>query len=259
MRKQKRYFQWIDGEMKGDIVLLESIEEFEGETFYNFDDGESCNLRFISKMTNSTADLKNKFMVEIESPSNPWTLEQIQPKKYIDESMKGEDIDIPSLHDILQAHGDTTNIENSDIGKDRLVPPRKEQRIIDLPSIDEYRIKKEEPKKDPVVEQPKTVETKVEKQEVVEQPKPVENKQISFDPVKILVDSCKKHDTPVELSLNMKLPSKYIANIASSEFEDGFNKFIDCIVSDIDTKMIIAELKKALSSAYSNSMSVEEN
>ena len=259
MRKQKRYFQWIDGEMKGDIVLLESIEEFEGETFYNFDDGESCNLRFISKMTNSTSDLKNKFMVEIESPSNPWTLEQIQPKKYIDESMKGEDIDIPSLHDMLQAHGDTTNIENSDIGKDRLVPPRKEQRIIDLPSIDEYRIKKEEPKKDPVVEQPKTVETKVEKQEVVEQPKPVENKQISFDPVKILVDSCKKHDTPVELSLNMKLPSKYIANIASSEFEDGFNKFIDCIVSDIDTKMIIAELKKALSSAYSNSMSVEEN
>ena len=259
MRKQKRYFQWIDGEIKGDIVLLESIEEFEGETFYNFDDGESCNLRFISKMTNSTADLKNKFMVEIESPSNPWTLEQIQPKKYIDESMKGEDIDIPSLHDMLQAHGDTTNIENSDIGKDRLVPPRKEQRIIDLPSIDEYRIKTEELKKDPVVEQPKTVETKVEKQEVVEQPKPVENKQVSFDPVKILVDSCKKHDTPVELSLNMKLPSKYIANIASSEFEDGFNKFIDCIVSDIDTKMIIAELKKALSSAYSNSMSVEEN
>ena len=171
MRKQKRYFQWIDGEMKGDIVLLESIEEFEGETFYNFDDGESCNLRFISKMTNSTADLKNKFMVEIESPSNPWTLEKIQPKKYIDESMKGEDIDIPSLHDILQAHGDTTNIENSDIGKDRLVPPRKEQRMIDLPSIDEYRIKTEEPKKDPVVEQPKSVETKVENQEVVEQPK----------------------------------------------------------------------------------------
>ena len=259
MRKQKRYFQWIDGEMKGDIVLLESIEEFEGETFYNFDDGESCNLRFISKMTNSTADLKNKFMVEIESPSNPWTLEKIQPKKYIDESMKGEDIDIPSLHDILQAHGDTTNIENSDIGKDRLVPPRKEQRIIDLPSIDEYRIKAEEPKKDPVVEQPKSVETKVENQEVVEQPKQVENKQVSFDPVKILVDSCKKHDTPVELSLNMKLPSKYIANIASSEFEDGFEKFIDCIVSDIDTKMIIAELKKALSSAYSSSMSVDEN
>ena len=259
MRKQKRYFQWIDGEMKGDIVLLESIEEFEGETFYNFDDGESCNLRFISKMTNSTADLKNKFMVEIESPSNPWTLEKIQPKKYIDESMKGEDIDIPSLHDILQAHGDTTNIENSDIGKDKLVPPRKEQRMIDLPSIDEYRIKTEETKKDPVVEQPKSVETKVENQEVVEQPKQVENKQVSFDPVRILVDSCKKHDTPVELSLNMKLPSKYIANIASSEFEDGFEKFIDCIVSDIDTKMIIAELKKALSSAYSSSMSVDEN
>ena len=81
MKKQRRYFQWIDGEMKGDIVTLESIEEFEGETFYNFDDGESCNLRYISKMTNSHLDLKNKFMVEIESPSNPSTFETIQPKK----------------------------------------------------------------------------------------------------------------------------------------------------------------------------------
>ena len=54
--------------MKGEIAILENITEFEGETFYNFDDGESCNLRFISKMTNSKIDLKNKFMVEIESP-----------------------------------------------------------------------------------------------------------------------------------------------------------------------------------------------
>ena len=44
MRKQKRYFQWIDGEMKGDIVLLESIEEFEGETFYNFDEKNFAGL-----------------------------------------------------------------------------------------------------------------------------------------------------------------------------------------------------------------------
>ena len=269
MKKQKRYFQWIDGEFKGEIVILESIEEFDGETFYNFDDGESCNLRFISKMTNSTADLKNKFMVEIDSPVNPWSIETVQPKKYIDESMKGEDIDIPSLHDILQANGDTANIENSDIGKDKLVPPKKPQRLMDLPSIDDYRVQNEVK----VQEQPKVVNEQ--SQEVVthqtqaiaqatqavepNQQVNVEHKQVSFDPVKILVDSCKKHDTPVELSLNMKLPSKYIANIASSEFEDGFEKFIDCIVNDIDTKMIISELKKALSSAYSSSMSVDEN
>ena len=268
MRKQKRYFQWIDGEMKGDIVLLESIEEFEGETFYNFDDGESCNLRFISKMTNSTADLKNKFMVEIESPSNPWTLEKIQPKKYIDESMKGEDIDIPSLHDILQAHGDTTNIENSDIGTEKLVPPRKEQRLIELPSVSDFAVKS-----DPIIQKSidnnRSVEINNQEETSTQQTiqknilsEQKENKGYetvnSFDPVRILVDSCKKHETPVELSLNMNLPSKYIANIASSEFENGFDKFIDCIVEDIDTKLIVSELKKALKEAYSNSL-MDEN
>jgi len=269
MKKQRRYFQWIDGEMKGDIVTLESIEEFEGETFYNFDDGESCNLRFISKMTNSQIDLKNKFMVEIESPSNPWTFETIQPKKYVDESMKGEDVDIPSLHDILQAHGDTANIENSDIGTEKLVPPRKEQRLIDLPSVSDFAVKS-----DPII--PKSTDSnsvvEISKQEdtstqqttqqniVLGQKENKGNETVnSFDPVRILVDSCKKHDTPVELSLNMKIPSKYIANIASSEFEDGFDKFIDCIVKDIDTQLIISELKKALKTAYSESIMVDEN
>lgn len=265
MKKQRRYFQWIDGEMKGDIVTLESIEEFEGETFYNFDDGESCNLRYISKMTNSQLDLKNKFMVEIESPSNPWTFETIQPKKYIDESMKGEDIDIPSLHDILQAHGDTTTIENSDIGTEKLVPPRKEQRLIELPSVSDFAVKS-----DPIIQNNNSVEInnkeETSTQQTIQKNILSEQKENngyetvnSFDPVRILVDSCKKHETPVELSLNMNLPSKYIANIASSEFENGFDKFIDCIVKDIDTKLIISELKTALKQAYSESITVDEN
>lgn len=274
MKKKRRYFQWIDGEMKGDVVTLENIEEFEGETFYNFDDGESCNLRFISKMTNSQADLKNKFMVEVESPSNVWSFEEIKPHKYVDESMKGEDIDIPSLHDILQAHGESTNIERSDIGTEKLVPPRREQRLIELPSIDDFpsenKVTESKPVNDvkpvdetkPVVksedstgDEP-TTDTHVQdesKQDAVEQ-----KKNISFDPVRILVDSCKKHDTPIDLSLSMKLPSKYIANIASSEFEDGADKFIDCIVEDIDIKLIISELKSALKDAYYNSITVEE-
>jgi hypothetical protein len=56
----------------------------------------------------------------------------------------------------------------------------------------------------------------------------------------------------------MKLPSIYIANIATSEFEDGFEKFIDCIVSDIDLNMIIDELREALRNAYQENKQ-EEN
>ena len=134
MKKNRRYFQWIAGEMKGEVVTLDNIEEFEGETFYNFDDGEACNKRFIAKMTNNTSDLKEKFMVEIESPSNPWSFETVQSKKYIDESMKGEDIDIPTLHDMLQCHGDNSTLTNSDLGSEKLIPPKRSQHLIDLPT-----------------------------------------------------------------------------------------------------------------------------
>jgi hypothetical protein len=70
MRKQRRYFQWIDGENKGEVETLETIEDFEGEIIYNFVGGESCNQRYISKMTESVTDLKGKFMVEVENPHN---------------------------------------------------------------------------------------------------------------------------------------------------------------------------------------------
>ena len=60
------------------------------------------------------------------------------------------------------------------------------------------------------------------------------------------------------MTVNMKLPSRYIANIATSEFEDGFEKFIDCIVSDIDLNMIIDELREALRNAYQEDQQ-EEN
>ena len=269
--RRKRYFEWIAGEDIGNVVSLEYIEEFDGEVFYNFDDGESCNLRFISKMTNSVADLKEKFMVEIENPSNPWTFETVQAKKYVDESMKGEDIEIPSLHDILQARGTSANIENSDIGKEKLVPPKRQQRFVELPTVEEYQRKtktpdnKPKPKKiDPVQETTKN-ENSADVEQVVERgnsensikDEPMKPTVSSTDPVRILVSSCKKHDTPVEMTINMKLPSKYIYNIAVNEFEDGLEKFIDCIVDGIDTKMIIDQLKEALRSAYTSEDSGE--
>jgi len=259
--RRKRYFEWIAGEDIGNVVSLVSIEEFDGEIFYNFDDGESCNQRFISKMTGSVADLKDKFMVEIENPSNPWTFDTIQSRKYVDESMKGQDIEIPTLHDIIQARGTEANVENSDLGKERLVPPRKQQRIIGLPTIDEYPVKKAEPQQQKPVETQqtnnvqKTEDVVNEKPNQVEEQKPTQAPQQtigSMDPVRILVNSCKKHDTPVEMTINMKLPSTYIYNIAVNEFEDGLDKFIDCIVDGIDTKMIIDQLKEALRSAYSS-------
>ena len=85
---QKRYFEWIAGEDIGNVVVLESIEEVEGEIIYNFDDGETVNQRYISPVTDNLLDLKEKVMVEVENPSNVWRLEKVQPKIYKDTSME---------------------------------------------------------------------------------------------------------------------------------------------------------------------------
>ena len=75
--KRPRYFQWLQGENSGIITKLVNITEMDGEYFYNFEDGESCNLRFISQMTSSPAALKDKFMVEVDTTKDTWRVEQI--------------------------------------------------------------------------------------------------------------------------------------------------------------------------------------
>lgn len=250
---RKRYFEWIAGESLGEIVTLESIETIDGETFYNFDDGESCNVRYISKMTSSSSALKEKFMVEITSPSNPWTTETIQPKRYIDESMKGQDIEIPTLHDMLQATGSgDVNIEDSDIGRQKLVPPKGPQGNIDLPRPEDYPVKTK-PVRAHVEQQPiqqAPIVKEEPKQEIPVAAAKPEQKVQPYNPVHILVDTCKKQETEVSLDLNIMLPSRYIYGIAANEFENGVEDFIDYVVSKIDTTMIINELKIALINAY---------
>lgn len=274
-RKNKRFFQWIAGEMQGEVAELESIEEFEGETFYNFTDGESCNLRFIAPMTNNKVDLKQKFMVEVESPMNVWSFDTVKTNLYVDQSMKGEAVEIPTLHDILQANSNSSEVR-SDVGTQKLVPPRNKQNIRPLPRIEDYPVRVPESPKNKVQTQPKKVEFEVkdnsvdvhdEVNEVQEQPiqqKPSEKKSTtkitikepsdkSNDPVKILVDTCKKHETEIALSIKLNLPSKTVYNIAANEFDDGGKKFIHYITSDIDVSNIIHAIEVALTESYTDS------
>lgn len=258
---RKRYFEWIDGDDKGTVVALESIDELDGEIFYNFDDGESCNLRFISKMTNDIVDLKDKFMVEVENPHNIWTFEPIETG--IPKGVRADSDDqIPTLHDFIKSNAgggaSTAEIEDSDLGKDKLVPPKRAQQMKPLPNKEDFVPK-------PVQEQIKLVtENKVEKATViVEEEKHeesvVEEKKVSktaqkrvnpTDPVAILVDSCKKHATDIPLVLTIELPMKTLYHIANNEFENGGDKFIDYIVEGINTNVIIDALKVALKNAY---------
>lgn len=279
--KIKRYFEWIDGENKGNVVSLVSITDIDGETFYNFDDGESCNLRFISKMTKNVVDLKEKFMVEVENPHNIWTFDTIETSMPRDIQNASSDDVIPTLHDIINSDAgggsSIANVNNSDIGKEKLVPPKRVQAIRSLPRKEDYEETPEMIKESiggivPISKSSVTFVEKVTSEPAVPEPAsepvsmPVEAETVTpepvvprqeekhekraNDPIAILVDSCKKHSTSIPLTLTIDLPMKSLYNIANEEFEDGGDKFISYIVNGINTDVIIEALKGALKSAY---------
>ena len=249
--KRQRYFQWLDGELAGTVETLVDITQEEDEFFYHFASGESCNLRYIAKMTNDVGEIKDKFMVEILSPNDPWVTETISTKRVqvMDENAGEIFVEAPALEDITGASGAgaNLNIEKSKLGTKKYRAPRYKGPFYDLPNIDDY-IKDEE------IPAPKKPEIQQVQREELVIPTPTATPKISnvseADPVRILAKTCKKHPTEINLTLNINLPSKSIYNIAESEFEDGGKNFVDCLVEDIDITEIVKSLSVALRQAY---------
>lgn len=270
--KRPRYFQWLQGENLGIVTKLVNITEMDGEYFYNFEDGESCNQRFVSQMTLSPAALKDKFMVEIASPNDPWRVEQIVTGFFKD-AMSQENVDVPPLEDITGASGtgDSINISNSAVGSMKFIPPRYKGPMYELPSLDEYFyedtqcVPVKKAKLDGATATFKKTTSESEVNMTATSPPSVTPACIhptveakyeepsSTDPVRILAKTCKKRDTDIDLTISIKLPSKAIYNIASAEFEDGGSKFINYLIEGIDINSIILELRNALVSAYESS------
>ena len=251
--KRQRYFQWLDGELAGTVETLIDITQEEDEFFYHFASGESCNLRYIAKMTNDVGEIKDKFMVEILSPNDPWVTETISTKRVqvMDENAGEIFVDAPALEDITGASGAgaNLNIEKSKLGTKKYRAPRYKGPFYDLPNIDDYM-------KDEEIPAPKKPEIQQVQREELVIPTPTATPKISnvseADPVRILAKTCKKHPTEINLTLNINLPSKSIYNIAESEFEDGGKNFVDCLVEDIDITEIVKSLSVALRQAYAN-------
>lgn len=249
--KRQRYFQWLDGELAGTVETLVDITQEEDEFFYHFASGESCNLRYIAKMTNDVGEIKDKFMVEILSPNDPWVTETISTKRVqvMDENAGEIFVEAPALEDITGASGAgaNLNIEKSKLGTKKYRAPRYKGPFYDLPNIDDYM-------KDEEIPAPKKPEIQQVQREEPVISTPTATPKISnvseADPVRILAKTCKKHPTEINLTLNINLPSKSIYNIAESEFENGGKNFVDCLVEDIDITEIVKSLSVALRQAY---------
>ncbi len=283
MEKEKRYFEWIDGEDKGTVLTLDYIETEPGydgkvEETYVFTNGDSCNKEFISPMVEFAGELCSvnsdgsrgvpKFMVEVSSPANVWTFSNASGKVVDVGIISGSDTgkrNVPSLEDILSDGG--KKVKNF-----TLVPPPHKTSLRSLPSADDYKrfveppvvetkeeVKEVEPQK-PIVEE---VSEPVYEEETKPEPtilyKKPQYSMPSDDPVSILVATSKKEEKEVDMRITLSLPTKELFAIASTNFENGETKFIDNIVKDLDISEIISAIRETLLESYKASISDEAN
>lgn len=142
-KQKKRYFQYIDGENKGKVVMLTDIFESDGELFYEFDNKDTMNRQFISKMTAKKEQLAKKFMVEVSSPLKPdlWRFEEV--KSTVVDMGNQERKTVPPLDDILamdeanKNSADGTYAISSSLGKKKLrFPINTPTEFPELPGLD---------------------------------------------------------------------------------------------------------------------------
>ena len=74
-----RFFQWVAGERRGEIVILDKIEEEDGQIYLSFKDGSRINVDFVAEI--NQRDLTGKLMAEVESPNNVWQFVDETPEE----------------------------------------------------------------------------------------------------------------------------------------------------------------------------------
>ena len=121
---EKRYFQYIAGEDAGEIKTLKDVICEDGITYLEFTDGELMNRDYVAPITTRRADLKNKFMVEISSRDNAWSIEEIK-ERTVKLGEENYAKNVPPIEDYINmdGQGEHTTV-NSMIGGKRLVPPK---------------------------------------------------------------------------------------------------------------------------------------
>ena len=273
--KIDRYYQWLPNTGNdGEIVKLKNIYYDNDIVFYEFSDGEICNEEFIAPYTTSLKDIKGKMLVELSSRNDSWQQDYIKSKAISDpniQSENGRQREIPPLDDILKSSNDT--IEDSAIGKYRLIPPKSNKTIqpIDykdyMSNDDLIKMGLIEAPKDVVKEKEEKVTTNHIEDEIIEtdiikyEKDDINNQEDSVvettkkqeettNPIAILVNASAKNPITIPMELTIDLPSKDLFNIIKNNFEDGSEKFIDVILSHIDYDMLVSSLKEALTNAY---------
>ena len=271
-----RFFQFIAGPRRGEIILFDRIEKEEDGVYIKFRDNSRISESFVAPINEK--NLSEKLMAEIDGPSNCWqfrdkeemdreraaknriTPGMLPPGVYIPETveeavmgapMSQIPYEVPGIDDV--AHADLT-------GTSGVVNPRDKKKAIELipprftpPTHSVFgQIKASYNTPAPVIDNPvQNVKTQPTQSNTVQQVN-------SGDPVWLMCNSSKKFDTEVNLSLTVSLPKKSLYNVAKESFEKGGEKVVEYIIQSLDNQKIKDALKIALLNSYEDSPADEE-
>ena len=214
-----RYFQWILGERKGEVMIFDKIEADEGDVYITFKDGSRINENFVAPLNQN--DLTGKLMAEIDSPKNTWT--------FRDEWVGREE-------EKWQWRDETNPVEK--VCVQPFVPGRKVVKLI--------------PPK-PSHKSSSSFGTIITTPPVVASTPYLEPKKVeSTDPVYILMSKSKKIDSDITMTMSISLPPKNLYDIAKESFDEGDEKFVEYIIENITVNEIKEALKIAITDMYEN-------
>jgi hypothetical protein len=249
MNDKARFFQWITGERRGEVVIFDKIVQEDGIIFISFKDNSRINANLVAEI--NVTDLTNKMMAEVENSRNIWRFKE---KPAVDESRIEQDwqtqvkYEVPSADDI--AHADLTNPEGG------VVQPKKRKKAIKLipPIKTRNKFGRIASTDDLAASYNESIKTELKIQSAT----PVEPSMDHNDPVYIMMNKAKKKDIEVSMTLTISLPSKALFDVAVESFDKGGDKVIEYILNNMDIKEIKESLKIALKNTYIGEENIED-
>ena len=228
MEEQRRFFQYLAGERKGEVVVFDKIEEDDGIIFVCFKDGSRCNDELILPL--NERKWSTQLMAEVDGPSNIWTFKE----EWVGHQEERQEMDSDGRMQIVQPF-----IEGRK--KSTPIPPKPTKsafgQVSSFSSV---------------------ANTNNSQAANVQQRAPNSELGVnSNDPVWLMMDKAKKFDTVIEMNLVVSLPSKALYNVAEESFEEGGDKVIEYIIRNLDDQKLKDSLGRALKEAYGDELSKE--
>ena len=208
MEEQRRFFQFLAGERKGEVVVFDKIEEDEGIIFVCFKDGSRCNEELILPL--NERKWSAQLMAEVDSPSNVWTFKE----EWVGRQEERQEMDADGRMQIVQPF-----IE----GRKKVTPIPPKPTKSSFGQVNSF-----SQGSNTNLSQGTNVQQRASNDELGV---------VSNDPVYLMMDKAKKFDTVIEMNLIVSLPSKALYNVAEESFEEGGDKVIEYIIRNLDDQL----------------------